>query len=91
MDDDGDFVIAWASDAQDGYNDGIYAQRFSSTGGTLGSEFRGAIPIWPISKVIQRLAWMLMAISSSPGRVLTRMDQNRVFLPSDMIQLVLLK
>ena len=37
---DGGFVIAWESDQQDGSNAGIYAQRFSSTGTKVGSEFQ---------------------------------------------------
>lgn len=40
MDVDGDFVIAWASDGQDGSFGGIYAQRYDSNGVVLGSEFR---------------------------------------------------
>jgi hypothetical protein len=39
MDDDGDFVIAWESNGQDGSSWGIYAQRYSNTGATVGSEF----------------------------------------------------
>lgn len=35
----GEFVVAWASN-QDGSLDGIYAQRFSSTGSLIGSEFQ---------------------------------------------------
>ena len=36
---DGGFVIAWQSDGQDGSGDGIYAQRYTSSGVTTGSEF----------------------------------------------------
>ena len=32
MDDDGDFVVVWASDGQDGSSDGIFARRFDSNG-----------------------------------------------------------
>jgi phosphoheptose isomerase len=39
MDSDGDFVIAWMSDGQDGSEDGIYAQRYNSSGVAQGSEF----------------------------------------------------
>ncbi|MBA4192465.1 MAG: hypothetical protein C0467_31235, partial [Planctomycetaceae bacterium] len=39
MDSDGDFVVAWESDGQDGSYWGIYAQRFSSSGAAQGSEF----------------------------------------------------
>ena len=39
MDADGDFVIAWASDGQDGNLTGIYAQRYTADGSTAGSEF----------------------------------------------------
>ena len=40
MDNDGDFVIAWEGLGQDGSGSGIYAQRYASTGATLGDEFR---------------------------------------------------
>jgi len=40
-DDSGDFVVVWHSDAnQDGSFDGVFAQRYSSTGSLVGSEFR---------------------------------------------------
>ncbi|MEZ0371343.1 MAG: hypothetical protein ACAI44_19770 [Candidatus Sericytochromatia bacterium] len=37
---DGDFVIVWQSQDQDGSGDGIYAQRYASTGQPAGSEFQ---------------------------------------------------
>ncbi|MBI1348013.1 hypothetical protein GC163_17205 [bacterium] len=40
MDADGDFVIAWQSNDQDGSADGIYAQRFDAAGVAQGSEFQ---------------------------------------------------
>jgi Dockerin type I domain len=40
MDQTGDFVVAWYSDAQDGSSYGIYAQRFNSSGSPQGGEFR---------------------------------------------------
>jgi uncharacterized protein (DUF3084 family) len=40
MDSDGDFVIAWTSDEQDGSTWGVYAQRYDSSGVAQGSEFR---------------------------------------------------
>ncbi|MCA9096945.1 MAG: VCBS repeat-containing protein [Planctomycetaceae bacterium] len=40
MDIDGDFVIAWESYLQDGWGEGIYAQRFNSLGTPQGSEFQ---------------------------------------------------
>ncbi len=40
MDDDGDFVIAWQSQLQDGSEYGIYAQRYNAAGVTQGGEFR---------------------------------------------------
>ncbi|MBW2992621.1 thrombospondin type 3 repeat-containing protein, partial [Candidatus Woesearchaeota archaeon] len=39
MDADGDFVIAWRSDGQDGSSYGVYAQRYDSDGSTAGGEF----------------------------------------------------
>jgi hypothetical protein len=39
MDSNGDFVIAWWSDGQDGSSGGIYAQRYNSSGTAQGSEF----------------------------------------------------
>jgi hypothetical protein len=40
MDVDGDFVVVWASQGQDGANYGIFARRFAATGAGLGSEFQ---------------------------------------------------
>jgi hypothetical protein len=40
MDSDGDFVVAWQSDNQDGNVFGVYAQRYNSAGVPQGSEFR---------------------------------------------------
>jgi len=40
MNSNGNFVIAWESLNQDGSANGVYAQRFDSSGNTLGSEFR---------------------------------------------------
>ena len=34
------FMVAWASNGQDGYNDGVYARVFSNTGANLTNEFR---------------------------------------------------
>jgi hypothetical protein len=40
MDSDGDFVICWSSNGQDGNSNGIYAQRYDNTGTAQGAEFR---------------------------------------------------
>jgi hypothetical protein len=40
MDGQGNFVVAWASVFQDGGGDGVYAQRYDSSGAPLGAEFR---------------------------------------------------
>ena len=40
MDDEGNFVVAWHAEFQDGSGHGVYARRFDSTGGGLGNEFR---------------------------------------------------
>lgn len=40
MDSDGDFVIAWQSEYQDGSDYGIYAQRYNSDGSPNGDEFQ---------------------------------------------------
>lgn len=40
MDSDGDFVVTWTSQNQDGHQFGVYAQRFNSLGVKQGSEFR---------------------------------------------------
>jgi hypothetical protein len=40
MDSNGNFVIAWDSDLQDGGDDGVYAQRYDSSGNPVGSEFQ---------------------------------------------------
>jgi hypothetical protein len=39
MDSDGDFVIAWQSNGQDGSSWGVYAQRYNNAGVAQGSEF----------------------------------------------------
>ena len=39
MDADGDFVVTWHSYSQDGSDSGVYAQRYSATGTTVGDEF----------------------------------------------------
>ena len=40
MDADGDFVVTWDSNGQDGSGYGIYAQRYNAAGVAQGSEFR---------------------------------------------------
>ena len=40
MDREGNFVVVWESNLQDGSNDGVYAQRFDRNGTPLGIEFR---------------------------------------------------
>ncbi len=40
MDASGDFVITWSSYYQDGSYDGVYGQRYNSSGVAQGSEFR---------------------------------------------------
>jgi hypothetical protein len=40
MDDEGNFVIVWTSNGQDGDLGGIFGQRFNAAGQPLGSEFR---------------------------------------------------
>ena len=40
VDADGDFVVAWVSFLQDGSENGIFGQRFSSAGAALGPEFQ---------------------------------------------------
>ncbi len=40
MSDDGDFVVAWTSNVQDGSVYGVFAQRFDAGGTRQGSEFR---------------------------------------------------
>jgi hypothetical protein len=40
MDTDGDFVVSWSSDGQDGSGYGIYAQKYNNTGTPVGGEFK---------------------------------------------------
>ncbi len=40
MDDDGNYVVVWASNDQDGDEYGIYGQRYDNTGAAVGSEFQ---------------------------------------------------
>jgi hypothetical protein len=39
-DSSGNFVVVWSSTGQDGSNDGVFAQRYASSGVPLGPEFR---------------------------------------------------
>jgi hypothetical protein len=36
----GNFVVTWGSDLQDGFGDGVFGQRYDSSGTALGPEFR---------------------------------------------------
>ena len=40
MDGDGDFLVTWSSQAQDGSAYGVYAQRYTAAGAAQGGEFR---------------------------------------------------
>jgi len=40
MDTDGNFVVVWQSDGQDGDSGGVYGQRFDALGNRVGSEFQ---------------------------------------------------
>jgi hypothetical protein len=40
MDDGGNFVVAWSSHRQDGSSSGVFGQRFSADGTTVGGEFQ---------------------------------------------------
>jgi hypothetical protein len=40
MDSDGDFVVVWVSDSQDGDETGVFGQRFDSAGSRRGAEFQ---------------------------------------------------
>lgn len=40
MDADGDFVVVWQSNGQDGHSDGVYAQRFNASAAKVGGEFQ---------------------------------------------------
>src|SRR5205823_5453711 len=40
MDGNGNFLVTWASQGQDGDGSGVYAQQFDGTGAALGTEFR---------------------------------------------------
>ena len=37
---DGGFIVTWRSDGQDGSGDGVYGQRYDSSGTSVGAEFR---------------------------------------------------
>src|SRR5262245_4338004 len=39
----GNFVVAWHSDGQDGSGYGVFAQRFDATGAPKGAEFRVSV------------------------------------------------
>jgi len=36
----GNFVVVWRSDGQDGWDDGVFGQRYDASGSPLGAEFR---------------------------------------------------
>ncbi len=40
LDTDGDFVVVWQSYGKDGFGDGVFGQRFASTGARRGREFQ---------------------------------------------------
>jgi hypothetical protein len=40
MDDDGNFIVAWQSEGQDGDGYGVYARRFDAAGQAIANEFR---------------------------------------------------
>src|SRR5881396_2298102 len=40
MEADGDFIVVWESNAQDGSGYGVFGQRFAASGAPRGSEFR---------------------------------------------------
>ncbi|HZF57487.1 MAG TPA: hypothetical protein VEZ19_03325, partial [Rubrobacter sp.] len=40
MDSDGDFVVTWTSNGQDGSDNGIYGQRYNAAGEAQGAEFQ---------------------------------------------------
>ena len=40
MDADGDFVVTWVSTGQDGSSNGVFAQRYDSSGASVGAEFQ---------------------------------------------------
>ncbi|MEM6783498.1 MAG: T9SS type A sorting domain-containing protein [Bacteroidota bacterium] len=40
MDADGDFIVAWRSDGQDGDSGGVFAQRYAADGTSQGAEFQ---------------------------------------------------
>ena len=43
LDADGDFVVAWQSQGQDGSSDGVFLQRFNSSGAPLATELPGQL------------------------------------------------
>ncbi len=72
MDADGDFVVAWESNGQDGDGFGIFAQRYRADGTASGSEFR----VNTFSQAIRsyrRLLWIPTATLSLFGKAIRRM------------------
>ena len=51
MDQNGDFVVVWLSDQQDGSTFGVYGQRFNAAGTKLGGEF--AVNTYTLDKQTQ--------------------------------------
>lgn len=71
MSSDGNFVVTWDSYGQDGSDWGVYGQRFSSDGTTLGSEFR----VNTYTTITQRLP--SAAMDSNGNFVVTWMSRGQ--------------
>ena len=70
MDADGDFVISWQSNVQDGSGYGIYAQRYHADGTTDGNEF----PVNAYTNLGQR--WPSVAMDADGDFVIAWQDEN---------------
>ena len=72
MDADGDFVVAWESDGQDGSGYGVFARRFNAAGVAQGAEFRVNTFTTERRRSPPAWRWTPTATSSSPGRATVR-------------------
>ena len=79
-DGDGDFVVAWISDAQDGNMGGVFARRFSSAGAPSPPSSRSTPTPWATST---SHGWRRArtVTSSSPGKATARTVRWRVSSP----------
>jgi hypothetical protein len=64
---DGDFVVVWQGAAQDGSNDGIFGQRYPSSGAALGDEFQVNTFTTASQRLSEKLSWQRSSMDRQSG------------------------